>query len=78
MLEPEPLRPLPSAASRYAEWKQVRVGVDYHVELAAHYYSVPYQLLRQQLDLRYTATTVECFFRGKRVASHLRSYPWIY
>lgn len=73
-LERPVLRPLPATAFCYAEWKKVRVGLDYHVELEAHYYSVPYQLVRQQLDLRYTATTVECFFRGKRVASHLRSH----
>lgn len=28
----------------YAEWKQVRVHIDYHVEVDGHYYSVPYSV----------------------------------
>ena len=38
-----------------------------------HYYSVPYQLAGQTLETRSTATTVEIFYRGKRVASHIRN-----
>ena len=56
-----------------AEWKTVRANIDYHVEIDRHYYSVPYQLAGQQLEARYTATTVEIFHGGKRVASHVRS-----
>lgn len=66
------LHPLPSEAYRYAEWKKVRVHIDYHVEIEGHYYSVPYQLTRLQLDARLTADTVECFHKGQRVASHYR------
>jgi transposase len=68
------LRPLPATAFEFAEWKKVRVNIDYHVEVEKHYYSVPYQLLKQQLDVRLTATTVECFHKSKRVASHPRSH----
>ena len=56
-----------------AEWKTVRANIDYHVEIDRHYYSVPYQLAGQQLEARFTATTVEIFHGGKRVASHARS-----
>jgi transposase len=66
------LRPLPPTPYEHAEWKDVRVAPDYHVELEGHYYSVPYQLLRQQLQLRATAQTVEVFHKGKRVAAHRR------
>ena len=52
----------------------MRVHVDYHVEVDGHYYSVPYQLVSQQLDARVSAKTVECFAKSKRVASHLRSF----
>jgi transposase len=72
-LEQPALRPLPEERFTYAEWKKVRVHIDYHVEVENHYYSVPYQLVSQQLDARVSATTVECFAKGKRVASHLRS-----
>jgi transposase len=50
--------------------------VDYHVEIAHHYYSVPHTLvpLRQPVDVRVSALTVEIFHRGQRVAAHLRSH----
>jgi transposase len=65
---------LPSTPYQYAEWKKARVHIDYHVELEGHFYSVPHRLLKEQVDIRYTETTVECFFKGNRVASHLRSF----
>lgn len=46
------------------------VGIDYHVEIAGHYYSVPYRLARQKVDARFTITTVELFHRGSCIASH--------
>jgi transposase len=64
---------LPPSPYEYAEWKRCRVGLDYHVEIAKHYYSVPHQLLRQEVEARITTATVEIFHRGKRVASHQRS-----
>lgn len=67
------LRPLPAERYEYAEWAKARVNVDYHVEFDGHYYSVPYALAGQPIELRVTATTVECLHRGQRVASHLRS-----
>ncbi|MBT8421359.1 MAG: IS21 family transposase [Gammaproteobacteria bacterium] len=73
-LDKPALKPLPQSAYAYAQWKKVRVNIDYHVELEGHYYSVHYQLIKQQLDMRYTADIVECFHKGKRVASHRRSH----
>lgn len=67
------LQPLPAEPYVYAEWKKARVHIDYHVALDGHYYSVPHSLIRKQVDLRYTQRTVECFYRGQRVASHRRS-----
>jgi len=69
------LRSLPAIAFEYAEWEiQRRSGIDYHVEIDGHYYSVPYQLRTEYLDVRLTESIVEIFFRSKRVASHIRSY----
>jgi transposase len=68
------LQALPAERYVVAEWKTVRVNLDYHVEVDRHYYSVPHQLAREQLETRSTSTTVEIFYRGKRVASHLRSF----
>jgi transposase len=64
---------LPATPYVFAEWKRVRVHIDYHVELDGHYYSVPHTLVKQELEVRFTAHTVECFHRGQRVASHPRS-----
>jgi transposase len=68
------LQPLPTQRYVLADWKTVRASIDYHVEIDRHYYSVPYQLAGQQLEARYTASTVELFQAGKRVASHARSF----
>ena len=67
------MKALPTTRYEFAEWKKAIVNIDYHVEFDAHYYSVPHSLVRQTVELRVSATTVECFFKGKRVASHLRS-----
>ncbi len=66
---------LPVELYTYAEWKECRAGLDYHVELDKHYYSVPHALLRQKFWARMTDRTVEIFHRGKRVACHLRASP---
>ena len=64
---------MPPEPYEYAEGKRCRVGLDYHVEIAKHHYSVPHSLARQEVEARITTATVEIFHRGKRVASHLRS-----
>jgi len=67
------LNPLPPHRYEYADWKRARVNIDYHVEVDRHYYSVPYQLVREQVDVRLTSTTLEILFKNRRVASHKRS-----
>ena len=67
------LRPLPATPFVYGEWKVAKVGIDYHVEIEHHYYSVPHALVQTAVDVRLTALTVEIFQRGQRVAAHLRS-----
>jgi transposase len=64
---------LPPTPYEYADWKRCRVNLDYHVEIEKHFYSVPFRLLRQEVEARITAKTVEIFHRGKLVATHLRS-----
>jgi transposase len=50
-LDQPALKPLPVEPYVYAEWKQCRVGLDYHIDVHRHYYSVPHQLLREKLPL---------------------------
>jgi transposase len=72
-LERSALKPLPVEPYIFAEWKECRAGLDYHVEIEKHYYSVPHHLLRQKVWARITARTIEVFCRGTRVAAHVRS-----
>lgn len=66
--------PLPAPPYQYAQWKKARVHIDYHIELEGHFYSAPHRLVKEQVEVRYTETIVECFYKGNRVASHPRSF----
>ncbi len=74
VLDKPHLKPLPASRFEVSFWKSVRPHIDYHVDVFGHGYSVPFSLRGELLDSRATATTVEIFRRGKRVASHVRSY----
>jgi transposase len=67
-------RPLPPAPYEYADWKKAGVHIDYQVDVEDHFYSVPFRLIHERLDIRLTATTFEAFHNGERVAAHVRSY----
>lgn len=71
-LDQPALKALPTERYELAEWKLCRVNIDYHVEVDANFYSVPYQLVREQVEARVTASIVEVYFKGQRVASHQR------
>ena len=64
--------PLPASRYEYAEFRKVRVGLDYRIEVEGRRYSVPFNLCRREVELRITAAAVEVLYRGARVASHAR------
>lgn len=66
------LRALPSQAYEISVWREVTVNTDYHIEYEKHWYSAPYQLVKQTVWVRATVGTVELYHRGQRVASHPR------
>jgi transposase len=72
-LDQPALRPLPATPFEDCDWRKVRVRRDYHVEVDGHFYSVPFQLVDRQLEVRLTATGVECLHHEQRVACHPRS-----
>ena len=74
LLDAAYLRPLPDSPYVLADWKRARVNIDYHVVYEGCYYSVPHALLHQEVELRVTRDTLEVLAKGKRVASHPRSY----
>ena len=65
---------LPRTPYEYADWLKARVNIDVHIEVDGHYYSVPYLLVREQVEVRLTQTIVEVFFKNQRVAGHARSF----
>src|SRR5262249_29078081 len=64
---------LPSEPYAFSEWRLRRVGIDYHVEVEAHFYSVPHRFARREVEVRLTPQTVEIFLKGERIAAHLRA-----
>jgi len=73
LIEKKALKPLPITRYVFSEWKKIRLGLDYHITLDQHHYSVPYHLVKKEVELRYTKETLEMFYKGKRVAAHRRS-----
>jgi hypothetical protein len=67
------LRPLPSYSYEFAQWKKAKVHLDYHIELEHAYYSVPYTLIGETVDVRLTARMVEILVRGAVIAVHPRA-----
>jgi len=65
-LDQPALSPLPAEPFVFAEWRIRRVALDYHVDIDGHYYSVPHRLLREQIEARITARTIELFHKGER------------
>jgi len=65
---------LPDKRFEFAQWKQVRVNIDYHVCFDDHYYSVPYTLIHQELAIRATSGIIEILRKGESICSHQRSY----
>ncbi|MDH6298762.1 transposase [Agrobacterium fabrum] len=68
------LAALPAEDYEFAEWRLAQVSTDYHVELERCFYSVPHNLIRQQVDVRATSRTIELFFKAKRIAVRQRRY----
>jgi transposase len=68
------LRALPAEPYSCRSRKLATVHIDYHVELAGHYYSVPYHLVRERVELRFDERTLEVYHQGVRVALHVRSH----
>ena len=68
------LAPLPATPFELAEWKQATIQFNYHIAVDRMFYSVPYQYIKNKVDVRITDTTVEIFYNHNRIASHRRLY----
>jgi len=66
------LKPLPDVPVQIATWKRVKLHGNCHVQFEKAYYSAPFQLVRRQLWLKATDTTVKLYHDIKLVATHPR------
>jgi transposase len=67
------LKPLPLEPFDLSQWARAKVNIDYHIAFDTNFYSVPYHLVHEVVEVHSTATTVEILHKGQRVASHLRA-----
>jgi len=70
--EKEYLQPLPKHRYELAVWKKLKAGFNYHIEVEKNFYSVPYEYIKQEMDVRITTFTIEVFYNNMRVCSHPR------
>lgn len=66
------LAPLPATRFELATWNQATVQFSYHIAADKMYYSVPYQYIKDKVDVRVTDHTIEIFYNNERIASHRR------
>jgi len=67
------LKPLPSEGYQFKKYKSFRAGIDYHVMLDEHFYSVPHKYSSELIDIWFNQHTVACYFEGEQIAMHLYS-----
>lgn len=68
------LTPLPSAPYELSQWKQATVQFNYHISVDKMQYSVPYEYIKQKVNVRLTRSIVEVFYHNQRICSHKRLY----
>ena len=73
-LEKPALLPLPANRYEFAQFKKATVNIDYHIEFDKHHYSVPWRFVKEHVEIRATRLTLEVLLKGRRIASHQRSY----
>lgn len=70
--EKEFMLPLPKRPFEPSVWKQQIVGNDYLISDGLNKYSVPFDLIGEQVQIRLTKDLVEVYFKGSRMTSHKR------
>ena len=66
------MRPLPPVPYEPAIWLSPKVSTDYLISDGKNKYSVPFDLIGENVDVRITKNTVEAYYNGTRVATHVR------
>lgn len=73
-LDKPALKHLPPERYSYADWVKAKIHIDYHFSFDKNFYSVPHQHIHHEVQIRATGKVVECFYKGKRIAVHVRSF----
>ena len=68
------LLPLPKHPFELAVWKIATVQFNYHITVEGGNYSIPYEYIKQKVNVRLTKRLVEVFYAENRIASHPRLY----
>jgi transposase len=72
------LRELPSVPYEVAEWVYGHsVNIDCHVAYKTNRYSAPYRYVGKKVDLKVSASLLEIYFNGERIASHQKQPDYI-
>jgi transposase len=68
------MQSLPKYPYELAQWKTATVQLNYHIAIDQQYYSVPYEYVKKKVDVRYTKSIIEVYYKGTRICSHKRLY----
>ena len=70
--EKEFLMPLPASPYETAVWSTATIQPDYLITVGNCKYSVPYEFIGKEVDIRATENSIEVFYHNNRIASHVR------
>ena len=66
------LVPLPASPYETAVWSTATIQPDYLITVGNCKYSVPYEFIGKKVDIRAAENSIEVFYHGDRIASHVR------
>ena len=66
------LMPLPASPYETAVWSTATIQPDYLITVGDCKYSVPYEFIGKKVDIRAAENSIEVFYHGDRIASHVR------
>lgn len=71
-VEKQSLLPLSGVLFELVMWKFATFQYSYHTSVDKQNYAVPYEYIKQKIDVRLTSHTVEIFFEDNKIAFHPR------
>lgn len=64
------LNPLRYPRYTQSQWRISKVQLDYHIQIDRMFYSVPYEYVNDEVEVRITDYLIEVYFNEHRIASH--------